>query len=105
LCIAKTSSSNVQNRLFSNKSKNCFIPIEVAEIPHGDRLVISKQRGGGCIVKMAVQCELSEISGETWSSLWKCASSTLVTKGVYRRARHPMYSAFWLWALAPGAAA
>src|SRR5262249_20357635 len=25
---------------------------------------------------------------------------TLVTSGVYSRVRHPMYSAFWLWALA-----
>ena len=25
----------------------------------------------------------------------------LVTGGIYSRLRHPMYSAFWLWALAP----
>ena len=25
---------------------------------------------------------------------------TLVTNGVYNRVRHPMYAAFWLWAVA-----
>ena len=29
----------------------------------------------------------------------------LVTNGIYRHLRHPMYTAFWLMALAPGAPA
>ena len=39
--------------------------------------------------------------GRNWSvSLDIRATHTLVTNGVYARVRHPMYSAFWLWALA-----
>ncbi len=39
--------------------------------------------------------------GRNWSvSLQMRESHKLVTEGVYARIRHPMYSAFWLWAIA-----
>jgi len=39
--------------------------------------------------------------GRNWSvSLEVRQDHRFVTEGVYRRVRHPMYSAFWLWALA-----
>ena len=39
--------------------------------------------------------------GRNWSiSLDVREKHELVTEGVYRRVRHPMYSAFWLWAIA-----
>jgi protein-S-isoprenylcysteine O-methyltransferase Ste14 len=39
--------------------------------------------------------------GRNWSiSLDVREGHRLVTDGVYRRVRHPMYSAFWLWAIA-----
>jgi protein-S-isoprenylcysteine O-methyltransferase Ste14 len=39
--------------------------------------------------------------GRNWSiSLDVRENHELVTSGVYRRIRHPMYSAFWLWAVA-----
>jgi protein-S-isoprenylcysteine O-methyltransferase Ste14 len=39
--------------------------------------------------------------GRNWSvTLEVREQHTLVTDGVYSRVRHPMYSAFWLWALA-----
>lgn len=39
--------------------------------------------------------------GRNWSvTLELREKHTLVTSGVYSRVRHPMYSAFWLWALA-----
>jgi protein-S-isoprenylcysteine O-methyltransferase Ste14 len=39
--------------------------------------------------------------GRNWSvTLEVRERHTLVTSGVYSRVRHPMYSAFWLWALA-----
>jgi len=39
--------------------------------------------------------------GRNWSiSLDVRENHELVTNGVYRRVRHPMYSAFWLWAIA-----
>ena len=39
--------------------------------------------------------------GRNWSvSLEVRESHKLITEGVYRRVRHPMYTAFWLWALA-----
>jgi protein-S-isoprenylcysteine O-methyltransferase Ste14 len=42
-----------------------------------------------------------EALGRNWSvSLDVRESHRLVTEGVYRRVRHPMYTAFWLWALA-----
>jgi protein-S-isoprenylcysteine O-methyltransferase Ste14 len=38
--------------------------------------------------------------GRNWSiSLDVRENHELVTKGIYRRVRHPMYSAFWLWAI------
>jgi protein-S-isoprenylcysteine O-methyltransferase Ste14 len=39
--------------------------------------------------------------GRNWSvSLQMRESHKLVTHGIYARIRHPMYSAFWLWAIA-----
>jgi protein-S-isoprenylcysteine O-methyltransferase Ste14 len=39
--------------------------------------------------------------GRNWSvTLEVRQSHKLVTEGVYRHVRHPMYTAFWLWALA-----
>jgi len=39
--------------------------------------------------------------GRNWSvTLEVREQHTLVTSGVYSRVRHPMYAAFWLWALA-----
>jgi protein-S-isoprenylcysteine O-methyltransferase Ste14 len=39
--------------------------------------------------------------GRNWSiSLDLRETHKLVTDGVYARVRHPMYTAFWLWALA-----
>ena len=39
--------------------------------------------------------------GRNWSiSLDVREDHQLVTNGVYQRIRHPMYSAFWLWAIA-----
>ena len=39
--------------------------------------------------------------GRNWSiSLDVREDHQLVTDGIYRRVRHPMYSAFWLWAIA-----
>ena len=39
--------------------------------------------------------------GRNWSvSLDVREGHQLVTEGIYRRVRHPMYSAFWLWAIA-----
>jgi protein-S-isoprenylcysteine O-methyltransferase Ste14 len=39
--------------------------------------------------------------GQNWSvSLDVRADHFLITDGVYRKLRHPMYTAFWLWALA-----
>ncbi|WP_027284948.1 protein-S-isoprenylcysteine O-methyltransferase [Rubritepida flocculans] len=39
--------------------------------------------------------------GRNWSVTLKLREGhELITSGVYRRIRHPMYAAFWLWALA-----
>lgn len=39
--------------------------------------------------------------GRNWSQTLEVrATHTLVTEGLYRYVRHPMYSAFWLWAIA-----
>ena len=39
--------------------------------------------------------------GRNWSVVLEIrAQHSLVTKGIYGRLRHPMYSAFWLWAIA-----
>ncbi|WP_312015825.1 protein-S-isoprenylcysteine O-methyltransferase [Bradyrhizobium liaoningense] len=39
--------------------------------------------------------------GRNWSvSLDVRENHELVTEGFYRRVRHPIYSAFWLWAVA-----
>ena len=42
-----------------------------------------------------------EALGRNWSvSLQMRAEHKLITHGVYARVRHPMYTAFWLWAIA-----
>jgi protein-S-isoprenylcysteine O-methyltransferase Ste14 len=39
--------------------------------------------------------------GKNWSVTLEIRDRhALVTSGIYRRVRHPMYSAFWMWALA-----
>jgi protein-S-isoprenylcysteine O-methyltransferase Ste14 len=39
--------------------------------------------------------------GRNWSvSLQVRESHKLISDGIYRRVRHPMYTAFWLWAVA-----
>lgn len=39
--------------------------------------------------------------GPNWSAVLRIhAGHTLVTEGVYRRVRHPMYAAHWLWGAA-----
>ena len=41
--------------------------------------------------------------GQNWSvSLELREQHELVTQGIYRRIRHPMYASIWLWALAQG---
>lgn len=41
--------------------------------------------------------------GQNWSvSLEIRENHRLVTKGVFRRIRHPMYASIWLWAIAQG---
>jgi protein-S-isoprenylcysteine O-methyltransferase Ste14 len=41
--------------------------------------------------------------GQNWSvSLELREGHQLVTQGVYRRIRHPMYASIWLWAIAQG---
>lgn len=41
--------------------------------------------------------------GQNWSvTLQLREGHELVTRGVYRRIRHPMYSSIWLWAIAQG---
>jgi protein-S-isoprenylcysteine O-methyltransferase Ste14 len=41
--------------------------------------------------------------GQNWSvSLEVREGHELVTQGVYRKIRHPMYAAIWLWAIAQG---
>jgi protein-S-isoprenylcysteine O-methyltransferase Ste14 len=41
--------------------------------------------------------------GRNWSiSLDVREDHQLITQGIYRKIRHPMYSAFWLWAVAQG---
>lgn len=40
--------------------------------------------------------------GKMWShSLDLRENHKLVTRGIYEKVRHPMYSAFWLWAVSP----
>jgi protein-S-isoprenylcysteine O-methyltransferase Ste14 len=41
--------------------------------------------------------------GLNWSiSLEMREGHSLITQGVYRRIRHPMYTAIWLWSIAQG---
>ena len=58
----------------------------------------------GCVVAAAALAMFHlthRALGRNWSvSLEVRASHKLVTEGVYRHVRHPMYTAFWLWALA-----
>lgn len=58
--------------------------------------------GVACAVAALVLFRLTHRAlGRNWSiSLEVRESHKLVTGGIYRRIRHPMYTAFWLWALA-----
>lgn len=39
--------------------------------------------------------------GKNWSvTLELCEDQSLITQGIYRHMRHPMYAAMWLWAIA-----
>ena len=58
------------------------------------------RRAGVSRVAWAVPLTHREL-GRNWSIRLKLREGhSLVTKGVYRYVRHPMYSAFWLWAIA-----
>jgi protein-S-isoprenylcysteine O-methyltransferase Ste14 len=58
--------------------------------------------GVGAAVAALVMFRLTHKAlGRNWSvSLALREGHVLVTEGVYRRVRHPMYTAFWLWAVA-----
>lgn len=41
--------------------------------------------------------------GRNWSPTLQVRSEhTLITRGIYQKIRHPMYTALWLWAIAQG---
>ena len=53
------------------------------------------------VVALAMFYLTHKALGRNWSvSLEVRQSHKLVTRGVYRHVRHPMYTAFWLWAIA-----
>ena len=58
--------------------------------------------GVACAIAALVLFRLTHRAlGRNWSiSLEVREKHKLVTEGIYRRVRHPMYTAFWLWALA-----
>jgi protein-S-isoprenylcysteine O-methyltransferase Ste14 len=58
--------------------------------------------GAGIAVAALVLFHLTHKAlGRNWSvSLQMRESHKLITHGIYARIRHPMYSAFWLWAIA-----
>lgn len=52
------------------------------------------------IAAMALLYRTHRDLGRVWSITLEIRDRhTLVTRGIYRRLRHPMYSAFWLWAI------
>lgn len=52
------------------------------------------------IAAMALLYRTHRDLGRVWSITLEIRDShVLVTRGIYRRLRHPMYSAFWLWAI------
>ena len=53
------------------------------------------------IASLAMFFATHQALGRNWSvSLDVRKNHKLITEGVYRRLRHPMYTAFWLWAVA-----
>lgn len=62
------------------------------------------QVGIGALVAIAALLmfrQTHKALGRNWSvSLDVRESHRLVTEGIYRHVRHPMYTAFWLWAAA-----
>jgi protein-S-isoprenylcysteine O-methyltransferase Ste14 len=57
------------------------------------------------IVIFALSLRLFRITHKALGAMWSHSldlreNHKLVTSGIYERLRHPMYSAFWLWALA-----
>lgn len=52
------------------------------------------------VAAMAVLYRTHRDLGRAWSMTLELRDGhTLITNGIYGRLRHPMYSAFWLWAL------
>lgn len=52
------------------------------------------------IAAMALLYRTHRDLGRVWSITLEIRDRhTLVTRGIYERLRHPMYSAFWLWAI------
>jgi len=60
--------------------------------------------GLGCgvfLVSMGLRCAAQSALGSSWSPTLETASQQqLVTSGVYRRIRHPLYTSLILWAMA-----
>jgi protein-S-isoprenylcysteine O-methyltransferase Ste14 len=57
--------------------------------------------GLAALASLAIFLGTHRALGRYWSiSLELREGHVLVTDGIYRHVRHPMYSAFWLWALA-----
>lgn len=55
----------------------------------------------GAIAAIAMFVATHQALGRNWSvSLDVRKNHKLITEGVYRSVRHPMYTAFWLWAVA-----
>jgi protein-S-isoprenylcysteine O-methyltransferase Ste14 len=53
------------------------------------------------IVSLAIFRLTHRALGRNWSvSLDVRVDHKLITEGIYQKVRHPMYSAFWLWAIA-----
>ncbi len=57
------------------------------------------------IILFAISLRLFRLTHKALGAMWSHSldlreDHRLVTTGIYERLRHPMYSAFWLWALA-----
>jgi protein-S-isoprenylcysteine O-methyltransferase Ste14 len=74
-------------------------------IPHFATYAFSPIQGWLGLLFAAVSLLMFQLThralGRNWSvSLDVREGHQLITDGVYRRVRHPMYSAFWLWTVA-----
>ena len=74
-------------------------------IPHFAAYALRPVQGWLGLLLAAVSLLMFQLThqalGRNWSvSLDVREDHRLITDGVYRRVRHPMYSAFWLWAVA-----